>query len=185
MFPPSLCRFHYPVVPYLERVGEMLMGSPVYVKGVDCFFGFKCICYLWPCSHIGMESGWKELSSCGLSIPYAVFALCLFAQPALILEPLWSSTTGWHIQPFKTSLVFIRRLQLPLLLYIHQLWIGLVPFSLSFQWGRVERRRQIHLPIHFEIPSQRFCWQIWTFLILRIETNLLTLVHYGLFPKYW
>lgn len=37
MFPPILCRFPYPVAPYIERAGGVLMGSPVCTKGVDCW----------------------------------------------------------------------------------------------------------------------------------------------------
>lgn len=35
MFPPILCRIHYPVALYIERAGGVLMGSPVCMKGVD------------------------------------------------------------------------------------------------------------------------------------------------------
>lgn len=48
MFPPILCRIHYPVALYIERAGGVLMGSPVCMKGVDFtsvlvffFFGYR------------------------------------------------------------------------------------------------------------------------------------------------
>lgn len=73
------------------------MGSPVCMKGVDCrallqcflvfFFWlqaeFECVCYLWLCSHPGMQTQWELLNGWGLSIPYAVFTPCLFVLSQL------------------------------------------------------------------------------------------------------
>lgn len=69
------------------------MGSPVCMKGVDftsvlVFFfwlqaEFECICYLRPCSHPGMQTGWELLNGWDLSIPYAAFTPCLFVLSQL------------------------------------------------------------------------------------------------------
>ena len=60
IFPPILCRFHYPGALYVERAGGVLMGSPVCMKGVDCRALLQCFFFFY-----GYRLNLNAFATCG------------------------------------------------------------------------------------------------------------------------